>query len=901
MFGLLRQGVSTGMRKKIALAFVLVTLGCVAVLGVATYLRSQAMLKERILSESAQALATTELKINQSLETVKEDALFLAGTPPLHGIMRARRHGGYDKESRSTYDMWVERLQEIMSSRLRSRPDYWQIRYIDERGNERVRVDSLDGVIKVVPKKALQNKAEYAYFTETMKLPAGAIYVSPLNLNRERGRIEMPHRPTLRMATPVYSALGEHQGIVVINLHAVKLLENIRIPRSQAYLVNQDGFFLAHPDPAKTFGFDLGFDYRLQNLHPRLAEKLHGDTNEFVEYVDDPELPGATKNVRGFRKIHYDPNNPKNYWAVVFDLPASVAFAPIAKLRNDFLKFGALIAVLGAIAGLAWAGRFSGQAVDLATTAERIAQGHTDLRVPLANKRDEFLTVGQAFNRMVESLVSAERRLANILDTAGDAIISVDEDQRIVAYNRTAEQIFGYAAADALGKPLDILLPSDIASAHHQHVHAFGCEAGSTRGVGGGREIAGRRVDGSVFPAEASISKVTEGARTVFTAILRDITERKRAENALQEKDKLLTAVGTMAKVGGWEFDARTLQGTWTDQVARIHDMNPKEGTGAQLGLTFYQGESREKIETAVKDAIEQAKPYDLELEMTTAKGKRKWVRTMGQPVVENGVVVKVMGAFQDITERKHAEEEIHRLNADLERKVIERTAQLQAANQELEAFSYSVSHDLRAPLRAIDGFSQILLEDNAGSLNAEGSDSLQRIRAATHRMGSLIDDLLKLSRVTRAELNPEETDLSALAQDVVLDLRRQDPGRDTELTIAGNLKTQGDPRLLRIALQNLLDNAWKFTRGRPGARIVFDVTRHEGKTTYFVRDSGVGFDMAHAGKLFGAFQRLHDAREFPGTGIGLATVQRVIHRHGGRIWAESAAGQGTTFYFTLS
>ncbi len=265
--------------------------------------------------------------------------------------------------------------------------------------------------------------------------------------------------------------------------------------------------------------------------------------------------------------------------------------------------------------------------------------------------------------------------------------------------------------------------------------------------------------------------------------------------------------------------------------------------------------------------------------------------------LIETADNVWITSIIRDITERRRNEERIQQLNQELQQRAVD----LETINHELEAFSYSVSHDLRAPLRAIDGFSQMLLEDHAGSLDAEGRDSLQRVRAAASRMGLLIDDLLKLARVTRTELKPEAVDLSAIAQDIVLELRRQDPERDAEFAIAADLGAQGDAQLLRIALQNLLDNAWKFTRGKPGVRVVFDVVEREGKPAYFVRDNGVGFDMAYAGKLFGAFQRLHDVREFPGTGIGLATVQRVIHRHGGRIWAESAVGQGATFYFTLS
>jgi light-regulated signal transduction histidine kinase (bacteriophytochrome) len=227
-------------------------------------------------------------------------------------------------------------------------------------------------------------------------------------------------------------------------------------------------------------------------------------------------------------------------------------------------------------------------------------------------------------------------------------------------------------------------------------------------------------------------------------------------------------------------------------------------------------------------------------------------------------------------------------------------SAQLQASNQELAAFAYSVSHDLRAPLRAIDGFSQALLEDCAEQLDDQGKVYLRRVRANVQHMGELIDALLTLSRLTRVEMNRESVDLSALVRDIAAELQKREAQRQVEFVIEDDLLVDGDPGLLQVALENLLDNAWKFSSKRPQARIEFRVMDHEGQTAYFVRDDGAGFDMAYADKLFGAFQRLHSMNDFSGTGIGLATVQRVIHRHGGQLWAEAAPNQGATFYFTL-
>jgi signal transduction histidine kinase len=265
------------------------------------------------------------------------------------------------------------------------------------------------------------------------------------------------------------------------------------------------------------------------------------------------------------------------------------------------------------------------------------------------------------------------------------------------------------------------------------------------------------------------------------------------------------------------------------------------------------------------------------------------------------GEVATLVDAFNEMLGQIQAQDrELRRAQEELENRVQARTAELTAANKELEAFSYSVSHDLRAPLRSIDGFSQALLEDYGEKLDTSGADYLRRIRFAAQRMSGLIDDLLTLARVTRSAVHRETVDCSTLAKSILEELQTGEPRRKVEFAIKEGLVVDADVRLLRVVLENLLGNAWKYTSRHDEARIEFGSTRDNGHRVYFVRDDGAGFDPQYASRLFGAFQRLHATTEFPGTGIGLATVQRIVHKHGGRIWAESAVEKGATFYFTL-
>ncbi len=380
----------------------------------------------------------------------------------------------------------------------------------------------------------------------------------------------------------------------------------------------------------------------------------------------------------------------------------------------------------------------------------------------------------------------------------------------------------------------------------------------------------------------SSTSRLLEAGRALRTS--------EKEFRALAES---MPQIVWITRADGWNI-------YFNHQWVEYTGLSLEESYGHGWNKPFHPDDQRRAWD-AWQNAVRNNGTYSLECRLRKADGTYRWWLIRGVPAFDDqGKIYKWFGTCTDIEDIKQAEASVRMLNATLEQRVRERTTELEVANKELEAFAYSVSHDLRAPLRSIDGFSKILEEDYAERVDDEGKDALRRVRAAAQRMGLLIDDMLKLSRLSRAEMNFQTVNLSELVGSIVAELKAREPGRKVTFKTASRAFATGDRQLLAVLLENLLANAWKFTGKHAEAHIEFGVTEKDGATVYFVRDDGAGFDMAHIDKLFTPFQRLHGMAEFPGTGIGLATVQRIVRRHGGRAWAEGAVEKGATFYFTL-
>jgi len=491
--------------------------------------------------------------------------------------------------------------------------------------------------------------------------------------------------------------------------------------------------------------------------------------------------------------------------------------------------------------------------------------------------------------RTEQGLRESEERFRLMVSEVRDyAIIMLDLEGYITSWNAGAERITGYKPDEILNTHFSIFFPSeDIAARKPPSELEIAAKRGRFED-----ESWRVRKDGTKFWASVVITALHDehGQLRGFAKVTRDITERKKSEEALKESESRLTLAVDSAHMGVWDIDLKSggiVRSLRHDQIFGYSAL--QQNWTVDTLLNHIIPDDRDMVKAKFTEATFTGN-FRIECRIARPDLSIHWIALRGRVHRnEYGGPVRMMGVVVNITELKRAQDQL-----------VLRSAELERANKELEAFCYSVSHDLRAPLRAIDGFAHAVFEGYSGQLDDIGKDYLHRVMLAAGRMGALIDDLLTLSRVSRAEIAREEVDFTELGQSIALELQRTEPKRKVEFVIAPNLQAEGDSRLLRTVLENLIGNSWKFTSKREYALIEVGTESIDGIKAFFVRDNGVGFDPKYTNRLFEAFQRLHAAAEFPGTGIGLASAQRIIQRHGGRIWADAAVGKGATFYFTL-
>jgi len=493
---------------------------------------------------------------------------------------------------------------------------------------------------------------------------------------------------------------------------------------------------------------------------------------------------------------------------------------------------------------------------------------------------------------MEQALRASELSYRRLFEAARDGILLLDVDTgRITDVNPFLVELLGFSHDEMVGKTVGELSPfKDVVSNQNM------LERLQKDGYVRYENLPLETRDGRKKAVEFVSNVYQAGDKKVIQCNVRDITERKQVETALIR----LAAIVESSDDAIMGKDLNGIITSWNKGAEKIFGYTAGEIVGTSVMRLIPT--DRQQEENRVLENIKRGNSVAHFETLRQAKdGRLINVSITVSPIKDvTGEIIGVSKVAHDITDRKTAEEKIRQLNVELEQRVAERTAELEVANKELEAFSYSISHDLRAPLRAVNGFAGIVLEDFGAQLPEEGRSHLERIRAGALRMGALIDDLLAFSRLSRQAVNRQNVNTVKLVQNVLDELRPQREGRQLEIQI-GNLPVcHGDPALLKQIWVNLVSNAIKYTRGREPATVEIGCAPENDENVFFVRDNGAGFDMQYANKLFGVFQRLHREDQFEGTGVGLAIVQRIVHRHGGRIWAKAEVNHGATFYFTI-
>ena len=591
-------------------------------------------------------------------------------------------------------------------------------------------------------------------------------------------------------------------------------------------------------------------------------------------------------------------------WMVVAAIPIEEAFAPIASIKQQIYLTALMLSLL-VMAILYFVLKRQLAPLHNATTAMRRMTEGTAAFAPLpGGGDDEIGRLVQSFNQLVtersrleDALQLREQHARALFDAMPIAVGHADTAERITFANRVYRTLYT-GGSDPVGRSIREVVGEEI----------YAVTGPLIRRALAGEEIQFDRLfagdDGlphgrwlRYLPDRNATGKVIG-----FFALIEDISNRKQAEAALAAKTELLRDTFDNMAEGISIADRDLRLAGWNRRFAELLDFPESllhEKTtfadiirfNAQRG-EYGPGDPEEQVRSRVELAA-QFQPH--RFERTRPDGTVLEIR--GAPLPGGGFVT----TYTDITARKNAETALQQLNAELEQRIAERTQALEQANREMQSFSYSISHDLRAPLRAINGFSKVVLAASAGKFDRETTDNLGRIAAGAERMGLLIDDLLNLSQVSRRELRRQAVNLSQLAGEVAGNLAQAHPERQVDVLIAQDMMVDGDRGLIQIVLENLIGNAGKITSRTEAAKIEVGQLERDGEMICFVRDNGAGFDMRYAGKLFAAFQRLHSLREFEGTGIGLSIVQRIVIRHGGRIWAEAKPGQGATLHFTLA
>ena len=873
------QSFSKSLRGKIILLAVGLTLATALLASVMHLWKTQEIAESMAVESLAGEARLTAEALNTQYKLISRDLSFLLATPPITGIQRAIRNGGFDTADNSDLEQWNTRLQAIFVSMMKERRYYDQIRYINAKnGREMVRVNQTAEGTEIVSAEELQDKSGEPYFHEGTQLSPRQVYYSDITHNREHGKVDKTLRPVLRVIMPVFDKTGDMFGMLVINasydLMMKEILDTARF-NGDVLVVSHDGHYMGRKANGKII-----------ELRMNAFREDHAELHEQIMKVGGEGIISEGDDAGYFVRVPYAYDVTGRVLTLILLLPMDTVFAEVAALIQQSLIVAVFMAALALVLAV-WVGRRMTQPLKEMTAAiSNYREGET-LQLPIG-QNDEVGKLARAFDELVDNLqqsrsdqYESDERLKAVIETTVDGIITIDKKGSILSFNPACERIFGYDKEEVIGQNVKMLMPEPYHGEHDGYLDNYR-ETGVRKIIGIGREVEAKRKDGSIFPIELGVSEVQLSDGQFFSGIIRDISDRKAMENQLSDTRKFQQLI----------LETNPDLVFVKDQNYRIIEANPaflalypdksEDEVLGYTGLESHDPDEAEAFNAMDKKAFEEGSCETLEtIHFPTGKKtlftqKIRFENEQGEPFI--------LGIARDVTERE----------ALLER--------LTKSNEWLERFAFVCSHDLQEPLRMIRSFSD-KLEGHMGEV-VRGDEKAQRylnyVTDGAKRAQDLISGILAYSSVDNDMDRMEEIDLNDMLSSIqenfqsALEQNKGSISYDALPSLRCN-KTQ-----IFQLFSNLINNGMKYQQPDAMPHVHIGVA-DEGMLWHFtIQDNGIGMDEKHFKKIFDVFQRLHGKQDYAGSGMGLAICKKIVERHGGKIWVESELGKGSIFHFTL-